>query len=225
VIVLVKAADTEAAARTALAMHPKAVLSLQNGLVEERLREVLGSLPCGQGVTTMGAWRDGLRVVPAGTGDTLVPPGFEAIAEQLTRAGLPARVDPEIRAARLAKLLVNLAVNPVTAIFRVPNGALADAPFRAYVEALIREAWPVLRAEGLTLNEPDATTRVFAVIAATGANRSSMLQDVLAGRPTELDALTGAFLALAARHGIDVPTHAAVCQLLRVQETDSPRSG
>ncbi|WP_332669931.1 ketopantoate reductase family protein [Aromatoleum sp.] len=218
VIILVKAGDTEAAARCALAMRPKAVLSLQNGLVEERLREVLGALPCGQGVTTAGAWRDGERVVPAGLGETLVPPGFEPVAEQLSRAGLPARVEREIYAARLAKLLVNLAINPVTALFRVPNGALADPPYRICVEALVREAWPVLRAEGLVLNEAAAKTRVFDVIAGTAENRSSMLQDVLAGRPTEIDALTVAFLSLAARHRAEVPTHAALCHLLRLSE-------
>lgn len=217
-IILVKAGETEAAARTALAMRPKAVLSLQNGLIEERLRKVLGQIPCGQGVTTAGAWRDGERVIPAGLGETLVPPGFEAVAEQLSRAGLPARVEREIYAARLSKLLVNLAINPVTALFRVPNGALADPPYRVFVEALVREAWPVLRAEGLALDEDAAKKRVFEVIAGTAENRSSMLQDVLAGRPTEIDALTVAFLSLAARHLADVPSHAALCHLLRLSE-------
>lgn len=218
VIVLVKAGDTEAAARTALAMRPHAVLSLQNGLVEERLRELLGTVQCGQGVTTAAAWRDGERVVPVGLGETLVPRGFEAVAEQLSRAGLPARVEPEIYAARLAKLLVNLAINPVTALFRVPNGALANPPYRVFVEALVREAWPILRSEGLALDEAAAKKRVFDVIAGTAENRSSMLQDVLAGRPTEIDALTVAFLSLAARHRAAAPTHAAFCHLLRLSE-------
>lgn len=218
VIILVKACDTEAAARTALAMHPQAVLSLQNGLVEERLREVLGAVPCGQGVTTAAAWRDGERVVPVGLGETLVPPGFEAVAGQLSRAGLPTRVEPEIYAARLGKLLVNLAINPVTALFRVPNGALAAPPYRGFVEALVREAWPILRAEGLALDEAAAKKRVFDVIAGSAENRSSMLQDVLAGRPTEIDALTVAFLSLAARRRADAPTHAALCHLLRLSE-------
>lgn len=218
VILLVKAGDTEAAAETALAMQPRAVLSLQNGLVEERLRDVLAHVPGAQGLTTAGAWRDGQRVVPVGAGETLVPPGFEAVAEQLSRGGLPARVEPAIGAARLAKLLVNLAINPVTAIFRVPNGALAEPPLRAYVDALIHEAWPVLRVEGLELDESAARARVHEVIESTAANRSSMLQDVLAGRRTEADALTGAFLELASRHGVNVPTHAAMYRLLGLAE-------
>lgn len=218
VIVLVKAGDTAAAARTALAMRPRGVVSLQNGLVGDVLRAACGALPSDQGITTEGAFRDGERVVPSGAGETLLPPGFEAVAEHLARAGLRARVEPAIEAARLAKLLVNLAINPLAAIFRVPNGALREPPFRAYLDALVREAWPVLHAEGLALDEPAAHERVLAVAGATAGNRASMLQDVLAGRATEIDAITGAFLALAERHGAAAPTHEAVRRLVKLQE-------
>lgn len=221
VIVLVKAGDTEAAARVACGMQPQGVVSLQNGLIEDRLRAACAGVAAAQGMTTVGAYRDDGCVTPAGDGDTLLPPGFEAVAEQLRRAGFSARVEPDIRAARLAKLLVNLAVNPVSAIFRVANGALLDLPCRLHVEALVREAWPVLRAEGLALDADAAMAKVMAVLAATRANRSSMLQDVLAGRRTELDALSGAFLELAARHGAEAPTHEAVLRLLRIVEKNN----
>jgi 2-dehydropantoate 2-reductase len=215
VIVLVKAGDTAAAARTALAMQPRGVLSLQNGLVGDVLREVCGSLPAGQGVTTEGAFRDGDRVLPSGAGDTLLPPGFGAVADLLAAAGFRARVEPDIAAARLAKLLVNVAINPLAALFRVPNGALLDAPHRGLLDALVSEAWPVLRAAGLPLGEAAAHARVIAVATATAANRASMLQDVLAGRRTEIDAITGALLALAAAQGIELPTHRAMFTLIR----------
>jgi 2-dehydropantoate 2-reductase len=210
VIVLVKAGDTVDAARTALAMQPRGVLSLQNGLVGDVLREVCGSLPVGQGVTTEGAFRDGERVVPSGAGDTLLPPGFGAVADLLAAAGFRARVEPDIAAARLAKLLVNVAINPLAAIFRVPNGALLAPPHRVLLDALVTEAWPVLRAAGLLLDEVSARERVIAVATATAANRASMLQDVLAGRRTEIDAITGALLALAEGQGVELPTHRAV---------------
>ena len=210
VIILVKAGDTADAARTALAMQPRGVLSLQNGLVGNVLREVCGSLPAGQGVTTEGAFRDGDRVVPSGAGDTLLPPGFEAVANLLAAAGFRARVEPDIAAARLAKLLVNVAINPLAAIFRVPNGALLAPPHRVLLDALVTEAWPVLRAAGLLLDEVSARERVIAVATATAANRASMLQDVLAGRRTEIDAITGALLALAEGQGVELPTHRAV---------------
>lgn len=215
VLVLVKASATLAAARTATAMQPNGVLSLQNGLLDELLRAGCGDgVLAAQGVTTMGAYREGDRVVPVNVGDTLMPAGFELLAERFQAAGLPSRVDAAIEAARLAKLLVNLALNPLTAVFRVNTGALLDPPFIAYVDALVAEAWPVLRLGGLALDQAAAREKVQAVIRSTAGNRTSMLQDVLAGRRTELDAITGAFLRLADRAGASVPTHRALHALL-----------
>lgn len=215
VIVLVKTGDTAEAARTALALRPRAVLSLQNGLVEPILRAACARVPAGQGITTEGAFQEGARVQPAGAGETLLPPGFEAVAECLAAAGFRARIEPAIAAARLAKLLVNVAINPLAALFRVPNGALLEPPHRVLLEALVREAWPVLRQAGLDLDEDAALARVVAVATATAGNRASMLQDVLAGRRTEIDAITGALLAMAEADGVELPTHRAVFTLVR----------
>lgn len=223
VIVLVKAGDTAAAAATAERMHPLGVLSLQNGLTGELLRAHCAAPRVDQGITTEGAYRergDGAdRIYPSGAGETLVPPGFEAVAELLARAGLRARVEPDIAAARLAKLLVNVAINPLAALFRVPNGALLEPPHRVLLDTLVREALPVLRAHGLELDEAAALARVHAVARATAANRASMLQDLLAGRRTEIDAITGALLRMAARTGSELPTHRAVQVLVRALES------
>lgn len=222
VIVLVKAGDTIGAGRIAAAMRPRGVLSLQNGLTEAMLRAGVGEPSAqrrvAQGITTEGAFRDASGVTPSGAGETLVPPGFEPVVELLLRAGFRARVEPDIVAARLAKLLVNVAINPLAAIFRVSNGSLLEPPYRVYLDALVREAWPVLRAEGLMLDEAAARDRVVAVATATGANRASMLQDVLAGRRTEIDAITGVLLEMAARQGQPVPTHQAVLRLVQLLE-------
>jgi len=215
VIVLVKTGDTAEAARTALALRPRGVLSLQNGLVEPILRAACAQVPAGQGITTEGAFREGPRVQPAGAGETLLPPGFEAVAERLAAAGFRARIEPAIAAARLAKLLVNVAINPLAALFRVPNGALLAPPHRVLLEALVREAWPVLRQAGLDLDEDAALARVVAVATATAGNRASMLQDVLAGRRTEIDAITGTLLTMAEAGGVELPTHRAVFTLVR----------
>ena len=218
VIVLVKGPDTLAAAEVAAAMAPRGVLSLQNGLTEALLRQACGDIPVGQGITTEGAYREGGRVVPTGVGECLLPPGFEAVAERLVKAGFQARIESHIQAARLAKLLANVAINPLAAIFRVTNGALLDPPHRILLDTLMDEAWPVLKAEGLALDRDAARGWVVAVATRTGANRASMLQDILAGRPTEIDTLTGALLAMAERHGLAVPTHRAVRTLVRVLE-------
>ena len=113
---------------------------------------------------------------------------------------------------------MNVVINPLAAIFRVPNGAVLELPQRPLFDALLAEAWPVLRAEGLALDEDAARERVIAVARATGANRASMLQDVLAGRRTEIEAITGSLLAMAGRQGVELPTHRAVSALVGVIE-------
>ena len=215
VIVLVKAGDTADAAAIAARMGAQGVLSLQNGLTAEVLRAHCATGRVDQGITTEGAYRDGDHVWPSGAGETLVPEGFEPVAAMLARAGLRARVEPDIGAARLAKLLVNVAINPLAAVHRVNNGALLEAPLRAELDRLVREAWPVLHAEGLALDEQAALERVHAIAQATAANRASMLQDVLAGRRTEIDAITGALLLMAVRHGMKVPAHEALYRQVR----------
>ena len=208
VIVLVKAYDTPAAVRTARRMKPRGIVSLQNGLVES----------VAQGVTTAAAYRERRRVVPVATGSTLLPPGFESLARYLRRAGFDARVTRDIREARLGKLLANVCLNPVTALFRVRNGALRKPPYATLAEALALEAAPVLRAEGLAITPAQAIARVMEVARTTARNRSSMLQDLLAGRRTENDHLTGALLRLARKHRLPAPTHAALHRLIRVME-------
>jgi 2-dehydropantoate 2-reductase len=208
VIVLVKAYDTAAALRTARRLKPTGVVSLQNGLIE--------AIP--QGVTTAAAYREGKRVVPVATGSTLLPPGFETLAKYLHQAGFKARITRDIRSARLRKLLANVCLNPVTAVFRVRNGMLRKPPCSIFAEALAVEAAPVLAAEGLAITRGEAIRRVMDVAKATAANRSSMLQDVLAGRRTENDHLTGALLRLAHKHRVGVPTHTAFHRLIRVIE-------
>jgi 2-dehydropantoate 2-reductase len=215
VIVLVKAYDTPSALRAARRMKPRGIVSLQNGLVR--------SVP--QGVTTAAAYREGKRVVPVTTGSTLLPPGFEVLGKYLRKAGFEARVARDIHAARLRKLLANVCLNPVTALFRVRNGALREPPYAILAEVLAGEAAPVLRAEGLAVTPRDAVRGVMEVARTTARNRSSMLQDLLAGRRTENDQLTGALLRLARKHGLAVPTHAALHRLIRVMERGLECSG
>jgi 2-dehydropantoate 2-reductase len=208
VIVLVKAYDTAAALRVARRMEAKGIVSLQNGLI--------GRIP--QGVTTAAAYREGKRVVPVTTGTTLLPPGFSRLASLMRTAGMDARVVRDIQSARLRKLLANVCLNPVTAVFGVRNGEVRKPPYSLFAQALALEAAPVLAAEGLKITPREAIRRVMDVAKVTAGNRSSMLQDIMARRRTEIDHLTGALLRMARKHRVAVPTHAAFHRLIGVME-------
>ena len=216
VLVLVKANETGAAALTAARIARAGVLSLQNGWVQGVLREPFGEdALVAQGVTTEGAFRRGSEITPAGAGQTRMPRGFEPLAELLREAGFDARVDPDIAQARMRKLIVNACINPLTALYRIPNGRVGEPPFVDHLRALALEAVTVLSAEELEMSDEEAVQLVLGVARATAQNRSSMLQDVEAGRPTEMEFITGALLGMAAFHGLPVPTHEILYRHLR----------
>lgn len=151
-------------------------------------------------------------VVHAGHGQTLLGylyGGDEAlaigIATLLDAAGLPTQAVTDIRVRLWQKLVVNAAINPLVARYRIRNGQLRDLPFRPMVEAVIDEIVGIVDAEGIPMPEKGWHARVWHVIEGTAGNRASMLQDVLAGRPTERDAIIGPLLDAAMRHNIATP--------------------
>lgn len=218
-IVLVKGPDTEAAARVAARVATKGVLSLQNGWVRERLlAAACGRVPVDQGATTAAAMREEGRTVWVAAGETWLPPAFAPLAARLTAAGLPAEATPGVAARRLEKLAVNLVVNPLTAVLDVPNGGLLEPELWPTVRELVQEMHPVLAARG-PLPEPEALLlRIRRVLAATAANTSSMRADVRAGRPSEIEELTGVLLARARADGRSLPRHAALYRMVRALE-------
>jgi len=218
-VVLVKGPDTEAAARVAGAVAVEGVLSLQNGWVRERLRAaVAGRVPADQGATTAAAMREEGRTVWVVAGETWLPPAFAPLAARLTAAGLPAEATPEVAARRLEKLAVNLVVNPLTAVLDLPNGGLLDPELWATVRDLVLEMHPVLAARGPLPDAEELLARIRAVLTATAANTSSMRADVRAGRPSEIEELTGVLLAWARAGGRALPRHEALYRMVRALE-------
>jgi 3-methyl-2-oxobutanoate hydroxymethyltransferase len=224
VIVAVKASETETAAASAaqIAGERGIVVSLQNGFgVRERLLAAMGerfSSRVAHAVTTAGALleRPG-AVQQTGNGDVrlALPPGgaseqWSQLATLLDGAGLPTTVQPAESLATLvwSKAVVNCAVNPLTALFRVRNGVLVDnVHCRALLERAVTEAVAVARADGITLPYDDPVAHTVAVCRATSTNRSSMLRDVLRSVPSESAQLNAELVRRAAAHGIAVPTH------------------
>ncbi|MBF7052582.1 2-dehydropantoate 2-reductase [Halomonas sp. KAO] len=156
------------------------------------------------------------RVVHAGRGNTLIGSlkgGHgdlaRTVASLLSASGLPTRAVPDIRRRLWHKLAINAAINPLVAHHRIRNGELRDTPFRDEVEAVIGEVARVMQAEGIAPPEGSGLdgwrTLVWRVVEATANNRASMLQDVLAGRPTEHVAILGPLCEAARRHDLATP--------------------
>lgn len=232
-LITVKSGQTDWAAVQAAALLAAdgLAVTLQNGLGNhEALAAVLGEGRAGQAITALGATLLGPdRVRQAGTGLTVVaaPPQREraiALAALFAGAGLPAEVSADLEALVWGKLVVSCGINALSALLRVPNGVLAELPeARELLAALVAEAVVVAEVRGVQLPYADPLAHVLGVAATTAANRSSMLQDVLQGRPTEIGAINGALVREAARLGVAVPLNRMLVGLVTALDAGIPR--
>jgi 2-dehydropantoate 2-reductase len=222
-VVAVKSTQTRdvAPALAGLVSPDGLVVTLQNGLGNrEVLSGALGSHRVALGVATLGATLVGpgeVRFFPGRLELGAEPPVREAVvrlAALFEDAGLATEVCADIRPAQWRKLAANCAINPLTAVHRCLNGELLDDPARRrQLEQAAREVGTVADALGLPLG--DAAAHAAEVAHRTAANRSSMLQDVERGRPTEIDALCGAVVAEGERAGVPTPLNHALWLAVR----------
>jgi len=196
------------------------VITLQNGLGNrESLVEHLGSSRVALGTTTTGATLLGPGLVRAGGEGTVSIERHLAlgpISEALKSARFNVNIVENAQSLVWGKLVINAAINPLTAILRVPNGKLLESPSaRQILGHLARETAQVAAAEKIQLPFPDPMAAAEEVAAKTAANHSSMLQDVLRGAPTEIDAICGAVVNIAQNHHIDAPTNWTCWKLVK----------
>jgi len=222
-LVLVKAWQTERTARAlAECLAPDGLaVTLQNGLGNrEQLVAALGEPRVVLGVTTVGATLLGPGEVRLGGEGTIMleeHPALPPLVAMLRRVGFMVEIVPNAQPWLWRKLVINAAINPLTALLRVPNGALLASPAaRELMGALAEETATVARALGHLLSE-DASPATWAeeVARRTAQNYSSMLQDVLRGAPTEIDAICGAIVRQGAALGIPTPFHTTMWRLVR----------
>jgi 2-dehydropantoate 2-reductase len=135
------------------------------------------------------------------------------------------------------KLFVNSAINPLTALYNIPNGRLLQAPqLMRVAEDVVNEAVNVAIKKGVTHllpgneeNMPDyrddariickrAMERVRLVATRTAANRSSMLSDIDRGRPTEIDSINGYIARIGKELGVDISINRTLVRLVKAKE-------
>jgi len=199
-------------------------LTIQNGLGNyETLVERVGRGRAAVGVIYVGAQivNGELRATGPGKVELGRPEaeGPRAKLEQLARllrdGGMDVTLVDDAWRAVWRKVVTNAAVNPVTALTRRTNAELlADAPSSRVADAIAREVARVATASGVPIAEDEAVMQWRSMAALTGANRTSMLQDVEAGRPTEIDAISGAVAREGQRRGVAAPLNQAMTLLV-----------
>ena len=215
VLVTVKAHQTETAVRenAALFAPDTIIVSIQNGLGNlETISGLYPDSPLVAGISN----HNSTLLAP---GEILHPStGAHTLAGSLTDSGRAAALKTaavfrdsglgltlveDIRREIWRKLLINCAINPITALKNQCNGfLLSDPEARREASEIMREGIAAAAAEGVTLSEEEMLEHLEKVCRATAGGKSSMLQDILAGRRTEIDFINGAVAAVARRNGL-----------------------
>ncbi len=231
VIVTTKTYDTTIAALSAKHLIDAGayVLLIQNGLgTEELVAKELKTNRVLRATTCMGALQDSPGVVYAtGCGLTEIGsryaenyPLVEELTSMLREVGFDVKSSENIEGVVWTKTLVNCGINPVGALTGFTNGEVYEnKALRRLVVQLVEEAVQVVEALGIELTTDDPVRYALGTAKATGNNINSMLQDLRAGKRTEIDAITGEVIRLARELGIDTPSSDSVYALVKAIES------
>jgi 2-dehydropantoate 2-reductase len=236
VLVTTKSYDTGEAAKQVLPWlsEDSLVISLQNGLGNvETISEIVGDSRAVGGRLIFG-----IRIPEAGRVEITVyadkvmlgSPShkvdfarLEAIAGAFTQAGIPAEATLEIEQFIWGKVFYNCCLNPLSALLEVTYGELIEHPeTRQIMTSVIEEIFAVAAAKGVALawRSPLEYQKILLgrLVPDTYAHQASMLQDVMRGKKTEIDALNGAIARLGEETGIPTPVNLMLTQLIKVKE-------
>lgn len=208
--------------------HDTLLIFLQNGISHLDYQKDVAKTAVAFGTTTEGATGLGPgEIRHAGKGQTCL--GFlqeyqqhhrELLVETctcLSNGGMQTVTSETILNHIWAKLFINVGINALTVIYNCRNGKLLEIPeAREYMRGAINEAVEVARKKDISVEDP--INRALSVCRATGTNISSMLQDIRKGRKTEIDAINGAIVVLAEKHGIPTPINSHL--LAKVKEIE-----
>ncbi|WP_028779728.1 ketopantoate reductase family protein [Shewanella sp. 38A_GOM-205m] len=228
-LVTVKAYQVEAALEPLLPkLHPDCrILLLHNGLgPHQSLAAKLNGRPLSLGTTSQGALKlssNHIRQTGSGLtqiGDLIGAPMPEAMKTVLLNAIPGSQWSDTILEALWQKLAVNAVINPLTAIHRVNNGALAAPEFEGTICAILDELLQVAKQEGIALTFDALHARVKEVIRLTAANSSSMYQDLKHGRKTEIDYINGYLQQRAEQYGLTLPINSELLAQIKALESN-----
>lgn len=230
VVLCVKSYDTKSAMDKIKDSVPESayILTLQNGFGNvENISEVFGPDRVLAGATNHGATlAEPGRIKHAGQGETIIgkvdgkiPVEMRLIRETFNKAGLDLKVSRDIKSIIWSKLIINVGINALSAILRLPNGMLIDFEgSRLIMKNAVTEAIKVAKRKRVKLIYDDPLDKVESVCSSTAANISSMLQDVLKKRRTEVDFINGFIVRQAQSMGLACNTNQMLVDLVKTVE-------
>lgn len=205
------------------------IMTLQNGIGNlEIIAELSGEDKVIGGITSEGATLiDTGRIHHAGHGETIigtldgkVPVEIRSIREVFNKVGLQTKMSRDIKGLAWSKLIINVGINALTAITRLPNGKLTEFEgTKRILRDAVTEATRIAKRKRIKLIYDDPLAKVEAVCESTSANISSMLQDVLRKKRTEIDFINGVIVRLGQELGIAVPTNRLLVDLVKTIES------
>lgn len=228
-IIFVKSIHTESALQDSAPILEDEVdvITVQNGLGNpETIAHYVPEEHVIAGTTAQGAILEGPgHITHAGQGPTLIGRYYGEsddkdyeIADQFTSAGIETEVTNTVKDIIWEKVLVNIGINAATALAKVQNGLIARTDSgRQIAKMAVSEAIVVAQAEGRSIRD-DMVEYVMEVSESTAPNKSSMCQDLEAGRKTEIETLNAEIIRRAERHEISVPVNRTLTNLIRLAE-------
>jgi len=230
VIICVKSYSTEDACKNIKEMvgEDTNVLTLQNGIGNVQiLDDYFGKERVIAGITNHGSTLlDAGHVRHAGKGETIIGKSdgrisgaLKNISNLLTKAGFETKISRDIDSVIWSKLIINVGINALTAVTRLNNGRLTEyEESRELLRSAVQEAVKVVKRKRIKLAYDDPIQKVESVCKATAANVSSMLQDVLNKKRTEIDFINGAIVRQGKALGIPTPVNEVLTNLVKTIE-------
>lgn len=229
VLFAVKSPDTETAGEQ-MREHLKPgalVLCLQNGVDNaERLRAVLTGVQVAAAVVYVATEMAGPgHLRHHGRGELVIEPSpaSERVAQALAAAGVPTEISDNVRGALWAKLILNCAYNALSAVGRIPYGELVRQPgVQDTMRDVVAECRAVAAADGVTLpGDVDAAVRRIAET--MPSQYSSTAQDLMRGKPSEIDHLNGHVVRRGEALGVPTPANRVLWAVVKLVEAATPR--
>ncbi len=228
-IIFTKSRRTADAARTAkpLLAENGLVLTLQNGIGNaEIIADIIEKKQTLAGVTSHGGTLLGPgRVRHAGMGPTYISAfsprtiSPEPVIRMFEKAGIDVHVSDDLQTLVWGKLVINVGINALAAILRVPNGVLGIKPeCEKIMSGAVAEAVAVANALNIRLPYENPLAVVKSVCEKTGANRASMLQDILRGADTEVNVINRAIVRKGEELGIPTPYNRFLSEIIEALE-------